>query len=138
MFNKATQSSLSCLPGHVLYGTVVQLLLHRQSGTRIGCQAAGSRESVHVLPRARGCRHLLPLQLGSDAILDAQEVGLPLLDPLELRGDVRVQLVGVRDGAPLLYVALLPPAWELHAFPDMLLPQMLHHASPRRPQYSLQ
>ena len=59
-------------------------------------------------------------QLGSDAVLDAQEVGLALLDPLELARDIQVQLVGVGDCAPLLNVALVPSACTANSA-DLLL-----------------
>ena len=95
MSNTATRSSLSCPPGQLLYSTAVQLLLHWHLGTRVGCQAAKGKILYMCYPGACSCLRPLSLQLGSDAILDAQEVGLPLLDPLELCGDVRVQLVGV-------------------------------------------
>ena len=69
MFNTATQSSLSCLPGHVLYSTAVQLLLHWQSYTRIymcypehAAAATCSRYSLDLMPslmpRRSACRCL--------------------------------------------------------------------------------
>lgn len=54
-------------------------------------------------------------ELGSDAILDPQQICLPLLDALKLTRHIHVQLVGVRDCAPLLNVPVLPPAMQHRA-----------------------